>query len=138
MAKLLQTGPKDYVLKHERESSDSEKTIWKIRPLTFKEKCDIRDSVIRTEINMGGPKTKENQTGVMAHLSGTQERKTIYAGLVAIENLKNEKDETLLYNQQVSQKQRDQILDLLPTEWTKEIADEILVMSGLTEEEEKN
>jgi hypothetical protein len=136
MAKLLTMDSVQYVLKFERDSND-DKTIWHLRPLKWKERAEVQDGMIVTEINMLGPKTQTTK-GTMRHLSGTQAKMAVEKGLVKIEGLRSHDGQLIKYDHDMSQEHRDGILDRIPPEWTKEIAEEILKMSGLMKEEEKN
>lgn len=138
MARTLSLEPRHYVLEFEREEPEESQTKWLIRPLKWKERTEIQDGMIVTEFNMVGPKTKAAQQGVMRHLTGTQNRLAVERGLLEIENLKGPDGNVLVYNQNVDAKHRESVLDSLPLEWTRELAEQILMLSGLGKEEEKN
>ena len=137
MAKTLSLEPTVYVLKSEREVSEEEQTKWYLRPLKWRERADIQDGMFVTEINMLGHKDKKRQ-GLMRHLSGTQARVAIEKGLVKVENLQDHEGNEAKFGIAMNPSQKEPVLDLLPPQITKEIAEEILRMSGLLEEEEKN
>lgn len=137
MAKLLSMEPTPYVLKDELEAPEEEKTIWHLRPLTWKERADVQDGMLITEVNMTGPKDKA-ATGKMTHLSGTQSRIAVEKGLVKIENLRDSKGDLVKFDSDTSPERKMQIFNSIPPIWAKELAEEILTMSGLRKEEEKN
>ena len=137
MAKTLSLDPIVYVLDFEKNEPEEEQTKWHIRPLKWRERAEVQDGVIVTEISMMGPKTGQ-QHGLMKHLSGTQSRLAIEKGLVKIENLKGPNDQIIKYEKGMDPKYREEVLDSIPPEWTKEIAEQILKMSGLVKDEEKN
>lgn len=140
MAKInITSEPREYVLKEERNEPEESQTKWVIRPLGWKERADIQDGMIVTEIAMMGPKNnEEGQTGRMLHKKGTQSRLAIEKALVKIENLKDSKGDLLKFDETTNAKQKEKILDMLPPTWTTELSEEILVMSGLLKEDEKN
>lgn len=137
MAKTLSLEPIEYVLEFEKEAPEEEKTKWFIRPLKWRERAEVQDGVIVTEINVMGPKTG-GQQGLMRHLSGTQSRLAVEKGLEKVENLLGPNGEVIKYEKKMDPKYREQVLDSLDPSWTKEIGDKILKMSGLLKEEEKN
>jgi len=137
MAKALSLEPTVYVLEFERTVPSEDQTKWHIRPLKWKERAEIQDGMIVTEINMRGPKDG-SQHGTMRHLSGTQAKLALEKGLLKIDNLIDDKGDVIKYVKSMPYTQREGILDRIPPEWVKEITDEILKMSGLQKDEEKN
>lgn len=140
MAKINFTSePREYILKCDQGEPAEAQTKWHIRPLNWKERAEIQDGMIVTEISMLGPKNQQDgNTGRMLHKKGTQSRLAIEKALVKIENLRDSKDELVKYDENTNAKNKEKILDLLPPEWTTEISEEILLMSGLLKEDEKN
>ena len=137
MAKLLSMEPIPYTLKIEREEPEAQRTIWLIRPLSWRERAEVQDGMLVTEINMLGPKDKA-ATGTMRHLSGTQSRVAVEKGLVKIENLRDSKGELVKFDKDSAPEHKGRVYDMIPPEWSKEIGEEILRISGLLKEEEKN
>jgi len=137
MAKTLSLAPVAYVLKSERDLPADGQTRWNIRPLKWRERADVQDGVIVTEISMMGPKTGQ-RSGIMKHLSGTQARLALEKGLISVENLLGPDGSPVAYHQTLDPARKEEVLDSLDPEWTKEIAEEILRMSGLLKDEEKN
>lgn len=134
---MFSTEAIKYVLKFEREALEGEQTVFHIRPLKWKERAEIQDGMVVTEINMTGPKNQSGR-GTMKHLSGTQAKLAIEKGLVRIENLRNHLGELVGYELDGDPTHKESILNAIPPEWTKEVAEEILKISGLMKEEEKN
>lgn len=137
MAKLISMDPVAYVLKDEREAPESEKTKWHIRPLTWLERAAVQDGMLVTEVTMLGPKDKAN-TGIMKHLGGTQSRVAVEKGLIKIENLRDLKGELVKFDETSTPEHKANIFNLIPPEWSKELAEQILRMSGILKDEEKN
>ena len=137
MAKALSLEPIEYVLEFERDEPEENQTKWVIRPLRWKERAEIQDGVIVTEINMNGPKNI-SQGGLMKHLGGTQARMAVEKGLESIINLQGPDGEIIKYEKSMNAKHREEVLDSLDPEWTRELAEKILKMSGLSKDEEKN
>ena len=137
MAKILSTESVKYVLKSDREAPEAERSIFHIRPLRWKERSEVQDGVLVTEINMSGPKNQVGK-GIMRHLSGTTSRTAIEKGLVKIENLRDAEGNLVKYEEDSTATHKEKVLDSIPPDWTKELSDEILKMSGLSKEEEKN
>lgn len=137
MAKTLSLEAQEYVLEFERNEPEESQTKWHIRPLKWRERAEVQDGVIVTEIAMSGPKDTQKH-GLMKHLSGTQQRLAIEKGLVKVENLIGPNGEVIKYESTMDAKKREDVLDSIPPEWTQEIANVILKLSGLTKDEEKN
>jgi len=137
MAKMLNMDAIKYVLKFERDAPEEEQTKFYIRALKWKERADVQDGIIVTEINMTGPKNQSGR-GTMRHLSGTQARIAVEKGLVRAENLRAQDGSIVKYGEDTDAAKKETILDMMPPEWSKELAEEILKMSGLLKEEEKN
>lgn len=137
MGKILSMEAIPFVLAFERETPEGEKTVWHIRPLKWKERAEVQDGMVVTEINVTGPKNQANK-GVMKHLGGTQARIAIEKGLVRVENLRDRSNQLVKFDDSLTPEAKERVLDMIPPEWTKEIADEILKLSGLMKEEEKN
>jgi hypothetical protein len=137
VAKSMSMVPVEYVLKIDRELPKEEQTKFHIRPLKWRERADVQDGMIVTEINVTGPKNAPSR-GVMRHLSGTQARVAVEKGLIRIENLRGPTGEIMKYDESSDATWKETVLDSLNPEWTKEIAEEILIMSGLAKGEEKN
>lgn len=137
MAKMLSMENVRYVLKFEREIPAGDQTVFLIRPLKWKERADVQDGIIVTEINMTGPKNQAGK-GMMRHLSGTQARIAVEKGLVGIENLRDDKGELVKYSEDSPTNAKEAVLNAMPPDWTKELAEAILKMSGLLKEDEKN
>jgi hypothetical protein len=137
MAKLLNMEGVAYVLLQDRELPLEDQTIFHIRPLKVKERSAVQDGTLVTEIDWAGPKNQGGK-GIMRHLSGTQQMLALTCGLEKIENLKTESGEVLVYNKDLPSGLKEKVLDRLNPEWLKEISEKILVLSGLSKEEEKN
>lgn len=137
MGKTLSLEPITYILKEERDALEADQTKWHVRPLTWKERAEVQDGIIVTEIKMTGPKNGQ-QSGLMKHLSGTQARIAVEKGLVKVENLLGPDGKEIKYEHNMDAKHRENVLDQIPPNWTSEISDVILRMSGLMKEEEKN
>lgn len=137
MSLLISTEPVKYVLKEQRDKPEGEQVIFHLRALKHRERAAIQDGAIVTEISMVGPKNQQTQ-GVMRHLSGTQMVKALDAGLVKIENLRGADGNLVKYEKESDSAHKESVLDTLDPTVTKELADEILKLSGFSKEEEKN
>lgn len=137
MAKLLNLEGVKYVLNEEKDLPAEEQTVFHIRPMKMKERAQVQDGSLVTEIEWAGPKNQGGK-GVMRHLTGTQQRLALDLCLEKIENLKDSDGTIIIYNKEIRYAEREKVLDRIPPEWTKEVADRILILSGLTKEEEKN
>lgn len=137
MAKLLNLEGIEYILKDDLALPKEEQTIWHIRPLKLKERAEVQDGAIVTELDFAGPKNGVGK-GIMRHLSGTQQKLALTYGLVKIENLKDSEGKAVQFSPETKATEKEKVLDRIPPEWTKEITDKILLISGLTKEEEKN
>ena len=137
MAKLIVITEVPYVLKQDLELPESEQTSWHIRPLKFKEKAKIQDSSIVTHLGWAGAKG-ERKDAEMHHMTGTVAKMALEAGLVKIENLTDSNGNPVAFHQDQTPANREKVLDMIPPAWLKEIAEEILKISGMTEEEQKN
>ena len=139
MAIALKLEPKQYILKCDLELAKEEQTIFHIRPLKFKERAEIQDALLETEIQALGPKTKDaNRLSRQRIMLGKQMELTLMSGLESIENLKDPDGQVIDYNKKKPMNLKLAVLDLLKVEWCQEITQEILNMSGMAGDEEKN
>ena len=135
MATALTLKPKEYILVSDMEAPKEEQTIFILKPLTYAERCTLQDGLLASV--MAGKKgiSDEKVTNVK---SGTWEMNTILYGLEKIENLKDPNGALIEYTPKMPTDKKKEVLSRLRSEWLGEVANEIRVISGLAEEEEKN
>ena len=136
MAKTLSLEPIKYILEGERESPKGDQTVFHIRPLRLRERSELQDKALVSEMKTTGPKT--DNVSVFRHLGGTQSRLALETGLIKIDNLLGPDGSTLKFDKNSTPKKREEILDSLHPDWVTEITGKILEISGMTKEEEKN
>lgn len=138
MAITLKLDTVEYVLKSDRKAAKEEKTLFHLRPLLFRERTAIQDSLIETETAILGPKNAKKNTSIQRIKLGEQMEKAILAGIEKIENLKDPAGKVIPYHRNMESKKRVAVLDVLRVEWCQELSQEILRISGMGADEEKN
>jgi len=139
MAIAIKLETRQYILKSDAEAAKEEQTIFFIRPLKFQERAEIQDALLETEIQALGPKTKDAaRFSKQRIMLGKQMELALMAGLDRIENLKDPDGRAIDYTKSMPNKLKLAVLDLLRVEWCQELTQEILGMSGMTGDEEKN
>ena len=136
MAIALSLKERPYILKADKELPEVEQTVFFLRPLTMKESTDIQDSLMETKIQRLGPKSGNENTQRL--LLGQQMLKTLLGGIERIENFKDPEGQEIKYHRNMKYNDKVAVLDVLHPDWRSELLDEILGMSKLSGEEEKN
>lgn len=138
MATTLKLDTVEYVLDEDRKATKKEQTIFFLHPLTFSERTTIQDNLIETEVQTLGPKNKKRNKTIQHIKLGEQMEKSLTWGIQKIDNLKDPDGKIISYHINMDDKKKLSVLDLFPLKWCSELSQEILRISGMGVDEEKN
>lgn len=130
MATALSNEPREYILEEERELPVEKQTVFIIKPISAREEARIADMAVYS----GKTVTHEGETLALSDTLNKQMYERLLSGLVGWKNFKDDTGKDIPFNEV----DREMNLDMISSLHRRELSYEILSMSIVTKDTEKN